>query len=168
MAKVPCAFCNESLGIFKRKLDHLLSKTLYTQLKALGYLHGQYKVKFDDARNIVICCSSCLNTIGNDMLVPDWHEDGMFAYFTDDELHDYADYFYTISYPLMHMFREAIPAPGAEESMVAVETFRAEYEWRRKNNVWEIGFPFIEERSYESYKKSAMESRYWWEKGDRR
>lgn len=163
MAKIPCAYCNQMLGMFGKKQSHILSKSLYTQLKALGYLHGQYKVKWDDQRNIVICCKNCLKEIGSDMLVPDWSSNGAFAYFEEDELHDYADFFYQLSFPLMHMFHEAIPAPGAEESMVAVEAFRNEYEWRKKNDCWDIGMPFVEERSYDSYKKSAMESRYWWE-----
>lgn len=163
MSRVHCAYCDEQLGFFGRRQDHILSHKLYTQLKSLGYLHGHYKVKLDDIRNCVICCKYCAKSKGQDMLVPDWNPKGAFAYFTDEELRDYADYFYIISYPLMHMFHEAIPAPGAEQSMVAVEAFRNEYEWRRDNDAWEIGMPFVEERSYETYKRSAMESRYWWE-----
>lgn len=163
MAKATCVYCADTLGLFKRKTDHILSKTLYKQLKVLGYLHGQYKISWDDPRNIVVCCKYCLQEKGEDMLVPDWSTKGMFAYFDEDKLRAYAEYFNIVSYPLMHMFHEAIPAPGAEESMVAVETFRNEYEWRKKHNAWEIGMPFTEEKSYDSYKKSAMESRYWWE-----
>lgn len=157
-----CAYCGERLGLFSRKKMYILPKSLYQQLKGLKYLHGRYKVSLDDVRNIAVCCRSCWCGMNDDMLVPDWSNTGVFAYFDEDKLHQYADFFYTISYPLMHMFREAIPQPGAEESMVAVELFRNEYEWRKKNDVWEIGFPFIEERSYESYKKSALESRSWW------
>lgn len=162
MVKATCAFCDEEIGFFRKRSAHILSKTMYNQLKGLKYLHGKYKVKWGDKRNIVLCCKDCLNLNGEDLLVPDWHSNGVFCYFTDEELRQYADYFYTISYPLMHMFREAIPAPGAEESMVAVETFRSEYEWRKANDMWEIGFPFIEEKSYETYRKSALESRSWW------
>lgn len=162
MGKPTCAYCCEELGIFRRKTDHILSKTLYKQLKALGYLHGRYKVSWDDSRNIVICCKSCLLDKGDDMLVPDWSENGMFAYFTEEQLRRYADYFHILTYPLMHMFHEAIPAPGAEESMVAVEAFRNEYDWRKRKGKWSIGDAYTEEQSYADYKKSAEESRKWW------
>ena len=162
MSEVRCAYCDRRLGVFSKHVDRILPKSLYTQLKGLKYLHGVYKVKLDDQRNLTIACKDCIRMKGEDMLVPTWHEKGFFMFFTNEELRSYADFFYIISYPLMHMFREAIPAPGAEESMVAVELFRNEYEWRKNNDAWEIGFPFIEEHSYETYRKSAMESRCWW------
>lgn len=158
---VNCSYCGEELGLFSRKKCYILPKSLYTRLKVLKYIHGKYRVPIDDPRNVSVCCLDCLLKKGEDLCIPDWSGQGLFYLFDEDKLREYADFFYTISYPLMHMFREAIPAPGAEESMVAVEMFRKEYEWRKKNSMWEIGFPFIEEKSYETYRKSALESRGW-------
>lgn len=163
MAETICPFCDYGIKLFGKKTRRIFPKSLYSQLKGLRYLHGQYKVSIDDPRNLVVCCSDCFLSFADEMLVPDWSEKGVFSFFSAERLRAYADYFFSISYPLMHMFREAIPAPGAEESMVAVEHFRKEYEWRKKNDVWDIGFPFIEEKSYETYRKSAMESKKWWQ-----
>ncbi len=164
MAKIDCIYCSKRLGMFSQHECYIFPKILYMRLKALRYIHGPYSVKYHDKRNKIITCGKCELSTHHDMLIPDWSIDGIFKYFEDDELHAYADYFYTLSYPLMHMFKEAIPAPGAEESMLAIEAFRLEYEWRVSNNIWELGSIYPDAKDNISYRKSAIESRYWWER----
>ena len=66
-----CAFCDSKLGLFTKKSAKILPKSLYDQLRGLKYLHGHYKVSLTDPRNIVACCSCCMNSYSKDMLVPD-------------------------------------------------------------------------------------------------
>lgn len=159
-----CFYCNKHVGMFTQHDTYVFPKVLYLRLKGLKYLHGCYHVKYKDDRNKIITCGKCELAKSKDMLIPEWSLTGIFKYFTELELHDYADYFYILSYPLMHMFHEAIPAPGAEESMVAIDAFRNEYEWRKENNIWELGTQYPDAINDSTYYKSAIESRYWWER----